>query len=444
MNVIVEKLPQCRVSMRVELSPEEVKSERNHVVEAFRRQARIPGYRPGKVPLPVIEKRFQKEISEELESRLVKRGCQEGIKKESLEVVAVTGIDEQVTHADQSFSFTAKLQIAPDFALPSYVGIPVAVAPAQVSDDQVDRQMDLLRHRHSQFVDLDRPLEMGDLAVIQFAATLEGKPLEEAVEGSGFLARSESEWVRLASDSFIPGFCEALVGASAGETRDFEVTVPEDFQVEPVRGKTLAYQVTVKEGKQQVLPEWTDELAREFGAESLEDLRLLCRTRLEEVAQETRINEMNTQILEFLDKNLEFELPPQVLAQETQRQVNQIVTRIHQRGMSEDQITEQKDAIIQHASNQAEVNVKTAFIVRQIAEKEKIRATEQELATYCVHLAQSAGITLKKYLRQLQKSDALEDVMDRISHIKTLKFLRDHANVTDAPLATPGEPAAAE
>ena len=131
------------------------------------------------------------------------------------------------------------------------------------------------------------------------------------------------------------------------------------------------------------------------------------------------------------------------MAHETQRQVNQIVSRIHQRGMSEEQITGQKDAIIKHASTQAEVNVKTSFILRQIAAKENIQATEQELAMYCVQLAESAGISVKKYLRQLQKSDALEEITDRIVRSKTLKLLRDKATVTEvAPPPEPATPAA--
>lgn len=433
MNVIVEKLPQCRASMRVELSKAEVESERKEVVEAFRSQARIPGYRPGKTPLPVIEKRFQKEITEELQTRLVRRGCREGIEKESLEVIAITKIDDPSIHTDQTFSFTAQLQITPEVQLPSYDGIEVKLKPVVVTEEDVDRQMDALRHRQSEFHDLtDRSLQMGDFAVVNYSATLDGQPLSEAVEGTGFLAKGESEWLRLDPESFIPGFCENLTGLSTGDTKAFDVAVGEDFQIEALRGKTLHYEISVVSAKQQILPEWTDDLAKAFGEDlTVESLRENCRTRIEKLKQEQRTEEMTAQILEFLDQHADFELPDRVLAHETQRQVNQIVTQIHQRGMSEDEITGHKDAIIQHASTQAEVNVKTAFILRQIAEKEKIQTSERELVTYCMHLAEAAGISVKKYVRQLQKSDALDEVTDRIIRSKTLDFLRKKAKVTE-------------
>lgn len=446
MNVIVDKQPQCQVSMRVELSKEEVASERRQVVEAFRKQARIPGYRPGKVPLPIIEKRFQKEISEELETRLVRYGCREGIKKEALEVIAVTEVKEPSIHPDDSFSFTAQLQITPDFDLPKYQEIPVEVTRMEVSEEDVNRQMDLLRHRMADFQDFTgRPLQMDDFAVIHYSAMMDGQPLDEAVEGTGFLARGQSQWLRLAPDGFIPGFCDELVGLSAGEKKSFDVTVADDFQVEAVRGKTLRYDVTVEATKERVLPEWTDELAATMGeGMTVESLREKCRESLQEMAQEQRTGEITTQILEFLDKNLEFELPNRVLAHETQRQVNQIVSRIHQRGMSEEQITDQKDAIIQHAATQAEVNVKTAFILRQIAGKEGIQATEGELASYCVNLAAAAGISVKKYIRQLQKSDALEEVVDRVVRAKTLEFLRQKAVITEKTPEPPAPPESPE
>lgn len=445
MNFIVEKQPQCRVNMRVDFSPEEVKTERDQVVDSFRKQARIHGYRPGKIPRPVIEKRFQKEISEELETRLVRLGCREGIQKESLEVIAVTGIKEPAINKDLTFSFTAELQVAPAFELPAYEGIPLTVAPVAVTDADVEQQMDYLRQRQAKFEDLDRPLQMGDFALVDYSATLEGQPLEEAIEGTGFLAQGKSQWLRLAPDSFIPGFCAELEGLAAGATKSFDLPVGEEFEVEVLRGKVLRYEVTVQAATMRVMPEWTDELAKTIGGEeeTLDSLQEKCRAQLLEIGKERQLEEMTTGVLEFLDKNVEFELPDRVVAHETQRQVNQIVSRIHQRGMSEEQITGQKDAIIKHASTQAEVNVKTSFILRQIAAKENIQATEQELAMYCVQLAESAGISVKKYLRQLQKSDALEEITDRIVRSKTLKLLRDKAIVTEvAPPPEPATPAA--
>lgn len=434
MTTYLEKLPACRATMRVEMEPELVREERRRIVSSFAGQARIPGFRPGKIPSEVIEKRFRKAIDDELRDRLVRRGCQEGIAKEKIEVINVMDIDDVELHDDDSFSFTAQLQTAPEVELPDYRGIPVTVQRVEVTDHDVDHELEHIRMGLGELVPVkDRAVQMGDHALVDFKAELDGVPVGDVVPGAASLSWVEGSWIPVAENVVMPGFGKALEGQKIGEVREFDLSVPAEFGVEELRDKVLHFSVTLLELKERNLPEWTDELAGGLlgGEGGLAELRERLRERIKMSQEEERRREMTTQILEHLDSQTTFELPAGVLAQETQRQVNQIVRRSQMHGASDDEVMEQKDNIIRYASNQAEANVKTSFILRQIAEKEEVKAEEKEIFAFCARQAQEAGVSLKKYVAQLKKAGLIGDVVESIVRAKTLDLLRNSASVTE-------------
>ena len=433
MNIIVEREPDCRAIVRVEFPGEAVSAERKRITAYFSQQARIPGFRPGKAPAKVIEKRYKNDIDSKLKEMLIDRGLEEAVKKEKLNVIRITGLEDDEFHLDESFTFTAKVQTAPEFTLPEYKNIPVEVMKIEVTEHDIDHDMDHLRQRMANFEDVEgRSLEMDDYAVLSFEATLDGQPLGEVVEQAAYMSKAEDQWLRISEESFLPGFCADLVGMSIGDKKDVEVTFDEEFGIEELREKTAIFAVELKGIKTQVIPEWTDELAESMEeGMTVEKLREGTREIIKDRQERERVNEMNTQILEYLDEELEFELPPQVVQEETQRQVDQIVSRSQMQGMTEEDLEENKDSIVEHASTQAEVSVKTGFIIQQIAEKEEIKATEDEIAMYVAQLAQSNQISPKKYLKQLEKERAFGPIINRIESSKTLEFLREHANVTE-------------
>ncbi len=433
MNIIVERLPDCRATLRVEVSPSEVQGERTKVTALFAGQARIPGFRPGKAPRQVIEKRFQKQIDDEVRERLVQRGFQEGMKKESLEILRITKLDDEGFRIDDSFSFTADIQTAPEFNLPDYDGISVTVPEVMVSDEEVQERMEALRQRLAEYDDVtDRPLETEDFAVLDFDTQWKGQPLAEAKPELSWLAHAEGQWMRIAGESFVPGFCEKLTGMISGDEREFDLELDKEFPEEEMQGETIQFRVRLQAIKTKRLPEWSDELAgRVEKGMDLETLRERIAESIESEQDRQREEEMTTQILEYFDNRLDFELPESILNEETQRQVNELVYRGQMHGLTDEQISEQQDAIIQHAATQAQVSVKTSFILRQIAEKENIEASEKEILAYCSHLAESNQMPLKKYLSHVKKQGAIGSISSRIVRAKTLDFLRENANIIE-------------
>ncbi|MBU6302898.1 MAG: trigger factor [Verrucomicrobia bacterium] len=438
MITYLDKLPECQARIRVELEPELVRSERRRIVAKLAGEARVPGFRPGKVPVEVIEKRYQKLIEEELRDQLVRLGCREGTAKEKITAIMVTGVEDVELRDDGSFAFSATFQTEPEVGLPEYRGIPVTVPRIEVTDHDVDHEMEHIRFSLAEMVEVsDRPVRTGDHMLVDIKTELDGTPVGDVVPEAKHLSWVQETWLPLQEDIVLPGFGSQLEGQGIGEIRSFDRPVPSDHPIEALRDKTLHFTVTLVGIKERHLPEWTDELAGQLLGEEgdLATLKDRIRDRIRIRQEEERRSDLTTQILEHLDSQTDFELPDRVVKEEVQRQVNQIVRRSHMQGASDDELAEQGANILRHAKTQAEVNVKTSFILQQIAEKEGLQATEGEILQYCAVQANKAGMSLKKFVNRLKKADLVGSVVDTIVRAKTLDLLRDNATVTESDRA---------
>ncbi len=444
MNITLERQSSCAATLKVEIPAEKVAGERKRIVQAFSRQARIPGFRPGKVPRTVIEKRFGEAITSELEARLMQEALQEAAEKEDLRIIDVKPPEDTAHHPDGALTFSSALTIAPDFTLPDYKDITLQVPDRMVEDEDVTQELENLRSRFADFNDVsDRALATGDFAVLDYVSRLDGQPLEEAVGQSvGYLGGAEDHWLKMEEDSLLPGFCEALAGARAGEERDFRLPVPEDHPIEELRGLELDFHATVKGIKEQVLPELNDELAGQvLPGSDLADLKETIRGSLEhqlnQQIEEFKVN----QLLEKLTSGVDFELPPELVTAETQGQADELVERGLGSGMSEEEIESRQNEIFAAANQRAQVNLRTDFVLQRIADEEKLEVTEEELANRVAALANQAKKPIKSFARDLQQSGRLRGVRHSLLLTKTIDFLLENAKVEVTDQIPTGEPA---
>src|SRR3984957_16390065 len=263
MNVEVENLPNCIASLHIELPPDFVTKEWNEVVKGFRQAARIPGFRPGKAPQNVVEAKFRKEIQEELTKKLVSETTREAIREKGLKVLSISEVEGVEFTPERSLRFTATLITSPEFELPEYKGITVKVPPSEITEQELDQSLQKLRERHATFSDVEgRPLEMEDFAVIDYAASLEGRPLLEVEpKAPKMLAGGTDFWIKLDENTFLKGFSDQLVGMQTTEQREFDLSIPDDYPGPELAKRTLHFTVTLKGLKGMHLPELNDELA---------------------------------------------------------------------------------------------------------------------------------------------------------------------------------------
>ena len=432
MNITVEK-SSCSATLNVEVPADKVASERNNIVSSYAGQANIPGFRKGKAPVKMIEKRFENEIKEELFNRLIQEGCQEAIKQEELKVLNINAPTEAPElKEDGTFTFNTSAILAPEFELPEYKGLEIDEQSAEVTDEDVDNSLTELQQRFADFKDVeDRGLEDGDFAVVDFTASIGGKPVAEEIgKPAGFLDGREGHWVKIEEDSFLPNFGPQLKDLKVGDEKEVTVTIGDDFPLSEVRGKEVAFAVTVKEIKVQELPELDDEFAGKLLPEKgIEELKDVIREQLGQeksrAAEDAKVN----QIVEQLSNAVDFDLPEELVAAETQGNIQNMAQRAMQQGMTQDVLESQKEELEESAAQQAKASLKTNFLLQEIAFKEEIKVEDQDVLQRIYQMAQQENKEPKKYIKELQKANAIQNVRNSVLIGKTIDFLVENAKV---------------
>ncbi len=439
MNIVVEKQPKCVATLRVEIPADKVNGQRDQIVKGYTSKARVQGFRPGKAPRSIVEKRFEKEITEELNGVLFNEAYDEAMKQESLNVLDF-GVPEDVTTLPNgNITFVSKLTLAPEVKLPEYKGVTVTVPPTSVPDEEIEAQLTALQERFADFTDIEgRAAEMGDFTVIDYTSTVEGKPTEEFLgKSAGYLTGREGFWVRLDEKAFLPGFTPQLVGLSVGDSKEITVTLPEDFPVEGLRNKEITFQTAVKELKTAVLPALDDEMANRLApGKTMEEIKGIIRENMQGERQR-KIDDMKVnQIVAHFNVQVDFELPEDLVTQETQSQADAMVKRGVQSGMSEDEIESQQTEIFASAGSQAVSNLRTNFILQEIARVENITVTDAELVNHLIQIANSRKVAPKKFIKDMQRAGRIPNIRSSMAIGKTIDFLVGQANVVESTETT--------
>src|SRR5256884_2846581 len=339
MKIEVEAQPGSGSTLRIELPPEEGSKEWYAIASSCARLAKIPGYRPGKAPRSVIEKRFRKEIHDDLTKKLVSKSYYDAIEQKHVRVVSLTNVEDVQFGEDKSMRFRATVVTAPAFELPEYKNIPVQLPSIKVADEDVDSAVERLREQSADFVDVpERGLQMEDFAVIDFEGAIEARLIREIVpNASKNVHGGKKFWLHLAPENFLPRFCEQIIGMKRGETRSVQVEFPAEFPVTELAGKMADYAVTLNEIKQKVLPSIDDAFAaRLVPGKTVADLRQMIEHDLKHEKEHEVERAKESQIFTFLQEHTAFDLPPPLLKHETRRALNELVHRNRDRGVPDD------------------------------------------------------------------------------------------------------------
>jgi trigger factor len=442
MKIEVEKEPPGMATLRIELPPEDVRKEWDAIASNYSRYARIPGYRAGKAPRQVIEKKFRKEIQDELTKALVSKSYHEAIAEKQLRVVSLTDVGDVEFGEDRSMRFRATVVTAPEFELPEYKNVPVQLPGTAVNEAEVDAAIERLRDQAADFVDVkDRELAMGDFAVLDYTGAVDGVPISEIVpEASKNLHGGKKFWLHLAPENFLPKFCEQIVGMKPGDTRSVQVEFPADFPVTELAEKKADYAVTLNEIKEKVLPAVDDAFAAKIMPEkTLAELRHAIEHSLEHEKEHEIERAKEQQIVKFLHERISFDLPPPLLKNETRRALNELVHRNRERGVPDELLKGKEKELIEGAGSLAAHRLKTNFILHRIAEAEKLEVTREEIDESIRAQAAHYNVSVEKMRKEFEENDRINGLAEEILLGKTLDFLKANVSVETTP-----ETAAAE
>ena len=431
MEVTITDLSPCKKQLRIEIDAETVNAKFDAVAKDFRRHAHLPGFRPGKAPLPNVMRSYGDKIGEEAKRTLMSDSYAKALKENKLRPVIMPEVEELQFGHGKPFQYLATLEVTPAFEMPEYIGIEVEKERRSVNDADIAKALDTLREQRVSYADMERPAGEEDFIVVNFTGTIDDKPITDLIKVARGLTEQKNFWLHKTQNPLIPGTVEALIGSSKGDKKTVTLTIPDDFIYEEIVGKEAKYEIEVVQVKEKSLPELDDKFAKGFGAESMDKLREGVENDLKNELEYSQKKSIRNQCVDKLLSAVNCDLPETIVNEATRAAVHNIVQQNHERGVGKEIIEENKDKIYANAKTDAEVRVKANYILSKIAEKEGIKVTDQELSRQVAAMAAQQKVKPQKLAQQLKDNGTIYQVQEEIMNAKVIDLLEEKAKVTE-------------
>jgi trigger factor len=438
----LKPLDPTQVELEISITPEEYTAAQDAAFRKLVRNAKIPGFRPGKVPRKIFESQYgTASILERALDDLLNQKYPAAIEEHGIEPLDRPSIELVPTEEGHPPRFKAVVSVRPEFEPKDYTGVEITEVPETATDEQVEQTLEQMRQQAATLVPVDRPARLGDTVVIDYEGKIDGVPFE-----GGAAQGQETE---LAEERFIPGFVAGIVGMTAGETKDVKAKFPDPYSNADLAGKDAVFTITLHDVKEPELPELDDELAKRVSrSESLEDLRTEIKRRLDETTKRNARRQMSSELLDKVVAAHDFALPAVLVERELDSLLNESRQYVARGGLTWDDYLAHSGKTEAELRDQfreeAERRVKTTLLVEAIARKEGIQATEADVESELAALSQQYGQPRERIVQLLQNN--VGTLIDGIVRTKTLDRLIDQAKrVPPAPgAAEPATEPAAE
>ena len=424
-----EKIDETRVTMEVEVDEDALGQALDQAYKKVVQQVNLPGFRKGKVPRPILESRFGTGILyEEVLERLVPDAYDQAVETAGIKPLDKPEIDVVQLEKGKPFIFKATVEVMPEVALGEYCGVEVTETIREISEDDVAAKLEQLRRQHVKLRELgEGTLEEGDLAVIDFTGYRDGVPFDGG-QGEGYS-------LEIGSGTFIPGFEEQLVGASAGEEREVRVSFPVDYHAEHLAGQGVLFKVLVRVIKRKEIPLLEDSFAAEVSEfATLAELKEETRNKLKTVAERTARRELDEQVVGAVVANASVSLPTVLVEREIERLMREMEQILRMQGLSFEKYLSLSGKSLQELREErreeAGKRVKANLVLEAVAKKEGIEATNEEVDGRIAEMAANYKQDFAKVKEYFLGQGQMEALLQEIKFSKTIDFLRAQAQVS--------------
>jgi trigger factor len=432
MNVSVEQKENLQSIIHAEMPAARVKELENSIVAAWAKEAKIPGFRPGKAPLGVVAKRYAAEVKKEVEERAVKEAFRAASEQEKLDIHSGQSVNIN-TKEDGGLTIAISVQTNPKVELQNYKGIELEVEHDEVTDDQVEKFLQGQRKRLAENKEVDRAATVSDIVVVDYQAQKDGAPLTEGIsDADQWMVSATQQYISLEEkQQMLPGLETGLIGAKSGETRTCMVKF-EETDYELLSNQEVAYVVKVHQVLEPQLPALDEAFAKLVGGPdaTLEKLRQNIRDYLTQQANQLLEQNKRVKAVEALRSTLNFQVPPTALAAAAQRRVNELVNINLRQGLDEEFLQEHSQEIIEAAQSQAELDVRDEYILGEIAKQENLTVSDNELGNRLAYMAHQRRTNPTRMVKQMQKNDQIASLRYQMVLEKAVNFLVEHAKIT--------------
>ena len=425
MSVQVEKLEKNMAKLTIEVSAEELEKAIQGAYVKNKNKISVPGFRKGKVPRPMIEKMYGKEIFyEDAANALIPEAYEKALDECGEDIVSSPTIDVTQIEAGKPFIFTAEVALKPEVKLGKYKGVKVEKTEAAVTDEEIEAEINKERESNARNIEVtDRAVKDGDMTVIDFEGFVDGA----AFEGG----KGENYPLTIGSGSFIPGFEEQLVGAEIGKETEVNVTFPEDYQAEELKGKAAVFKCTVKEIKEKELPALDDEFASEVSEfETLAEYKADIKGKLTQKKEKEAKDAKEAAVIEAIVKDSDMEIPEAMLETQQRQMVDEFAQRIQMQGLSIDQYYQftgsSYEQMIEQVKPQAEKRIQSRLVLEAIVKAENIEVTEEEYEAEIKVMADAYQMEADKVKEMLPEKSMIQ-IKEDLAVRKAAEFAVENA-----------------
>ena len=406
----------CRRELDLEIPAETVQKAVKRVSKEFARVARVPGFRPGKAPITLIQRRFADDIKSEVLQSLVPEQVEKAVTESKLVPVTQPQIDKVDFSEDGPVKFRAVFEVLPEFELGQYKDLEVELDDLKVEDADVDKGLEELRDRAATFVPVEgRAIADGDFAQLK----LNGIPM-----GGGEPLEAESVLCHVGGEETMEPFNENLRGANVGDKKSFDVTYPADYPDAKLQGKTYTYGVEVLGIKEKKRPELTDEFAKDVSdAQTLEELRKKMRDNLEAAKTHRQNEQQREKLLAQIVKGHDFPVPEALVEHQMDSRLERTVRSLASQGMDPRAMNVDWVALRNRQKDRSIEDVKAELLLDRIATAENIEVSDEEVDKEIETLAERSGESATAVRANLTRQGALDRMKSKIRSEKTLDWL---------------------
>ncbi len=423
MKVTVEEVSPVQKKLSVEIPPDVVSKELNGAYGRLKGQVRVKGFRKGKAPRSVLERMYGKEVEAEILEKLIADTLPKAIEEAGVTLILQPQLDTASDiRAGEAFSYSALLDLWPEFEVPEYKGIEIIRPSVEVTEEEIQEQMEALRKHYAKVEDLEenRPLAKGDIAIIDYTGFIDGKEADGLSE--------EGYYLDVGNGYFNEHFEEQMVGMAKDEEKEIVVSYPDDSINGKVAGKTVTYRVHLRDIKRRMLPELNDEFAEGIGAgfKTLEDLKERLRKQIEHDKKAAADSVMRKQIIEKITEGMDFPISERVIEAKLTQMIDNVAGHLQERGLDLEQAGITEDRLREKMRKDAEQQARTEMVLDKIAELEDISVSREDLTQYVNQHAAELNVN-----RDELESAIMQHIMPKLRAKKTLDFILEHANLKE-------------
>jgi trigger factor len=427
MKTKLEEISSVKKKLEIEIEAGEVNKKIEEAYRELRKGVKLPGFRPGKVPRKILERRFGNQVIDDVTRRLVNETLPKAVEETKTIPLSMPIIENEILKLGQNFRYSAIMEVRPEFELKDYMGLEVEKELFSVADEDVEAQMEEIRKTHGQLssVETERGIKEEDFAVIEYEGLEDGKALE-GIKNSNFL-------VRVGSNDFHPDFEKALIGLKKGEMSEFNVDFEDDYSQPKLAGKSVKFNVKVIDIKEMDLPELNDDFAKNLGADfqDLDDLKDKIRETLTDREEKRVDRELKMRLLKKVSDSVDFELPESLLESELNGAMESIRQNLLRSGSNMEKAGLNEEKLKEDLRPASEKRVKDMLVLGEIARGNDLDITEAELLAGFKELALSTGQDPEALRQYYEANNLRESFRQQLLEEKTLNYLVKGANITE-------------